>query len=57
VQHTKFINKINDFREEFNNGDTSVALDVVHFLQDWLVTHIHKTDRAYVETFKKHGIN
>jgi methyl-accepting chemotaxis protein len=57
VQHKKFIDKIKAFREEFNAGDISVALDVVHFLQDWLVTHIQRTDRAYVQVFKEHGIN
>ncbi|MDX9845460.1 MAG: bacteriohemerythrin [Tenuifilaceae bacterium] len=56
VQHKKFIDKIKSFREEFNAGDISVALDVVHFLQDWLVTHIQRTDKAYVQTFKEHGI-
>ncbi|MDX9769782.1 MAG: bacteriohemerythrin [Tenuifilaceae bacterium] len=57
VQHKRFIDQIKTFREEFNAGDISVALDVVHFLQDWLVTHIQRTDKAYVETFRAHGIN
>ncbi|MDD3568225.1 MAG: bacteriohemerythrin [Bacteroidales bacterium] len=56
VQHKRFIDQIKSFREEFNAGDMSVALDVVHFLQDWLVTHIQRTDKAYVQTFKEHGI-
>ena len=57
VQHKKFISKIEDFRREFQQGDISVALDVVHFLQDWLVTHIQRTDKAYVKAFKENGIN
>lgn len=57
VQHKKFIEKIHAFREEFNAGDVSVALDVVQFLQEWLVTHIQRTDKAYVQTFKQHGIS
>ena len=56
VQHKRFIDQIKSFREEFNAGDVSVALDVVHFLQDWLVTHIQRTDKAYVQAFKEHGI-
>ncbi|HAM97520.1 MAG TPA: hypothetical protein DCQ26_02820 [Marinilabiliales bacterium] len=55
-QHKKFINKIEEFRSEFNKGDVSVALDVVMFLQDWLVHHIQKTDRAYIPVFKENGI-
>lgn len=56
-QHVKFINKVNSFKEEFERGDVSVALDVVHFLQDWLVSHIQRTDKAYAAEFKKHGVS
>ncbi len=55
-QHKKFIQKIQDYKNEFDNGDTTVAIDLVHFLQDWLVSHIAKTDRAYVPVFKDHNI-
>ncbi len=57
VQHKRFIDQIKTFRQEFNAGDVSVALDVVHFLQDWLVTHIQRTDKAYVDAFREHGIH
>lgn len=56
IQHKKFIAKIDGFKQEFDKGDISVALDVVYFLQDWLLNHIRKTDRAYLPEFKKHGI-
>jgi methyl-accepting chemotaxis protein len=56
-QHQMFINKVNSFKEEFEKGDVSVALDVVHFLQDWLVSHIQRTDKAYAAEFKKHGVS
>lgn len=55
-QHKKFIARIDGFRQEFDLGDTSVALDVVYFLQDWLLSHIQRTDRSYLNEFNKHGI-
>jgi methyl-accepting chemotaxis protein len=55
-QHKNFVQKVQDFKSKFDEGDISVALDIVHFLQDWLVSHIMKTDRAYIPEFKAHGI-
>ncbi|MDF1548995.1 MAG: bacteriohemerythrin [Bacteroidales bacterium] len=55
-QHKKFIARIDGFRQEFDKGDVSVALDVVYFLQDWLLSHIQRTDRSYLNEFNKHGI-
>jgi len=56
AQHQKFVDKVLAFQTEFDNGDISVALDIVHFLQDWLVMHIMKSDKAYVADFKTKGI-
>lgn len=56
AQHKKFVDKVLAFQTEFDNGDISVALDIVHFLQDWLVMHIMKSDKAYVADFKAKGI-
>ncbi len=56
-QHKKFVQKVQDFKSKFDEGDVSVALDIVHFLQDWLVSHIMKTDKSYAPEFRAHGIN
>jgi len=55
-QHKKFINKIEEYYRQFRQGDDTVAIDLVHFLQDWLVNHIAKTDKQYVPEFKKNNI-
>jgi hemerythrin-like metal-binding protein len=55
-QHKMFVDKILKVVDEFKAGDTSISLDLVDFLKDWLINHILKIDKKYVETFKANGI-
>jgi methyl-accepting chemotaxis protein len=56
AQHEKFVEKIKNIAKDFKNGDTTISLDLVDFLKDWLINHILKTDKKYVPVFKEHGI-
>lgn len=55
-QHQKFIERIENFKKEFANGDITLSLDLVNFLKDWLINHILKVDKKYIPVFKEHGI-
>lgn len=55
-QHRKFVDKIKKFADEFEDGDSTVSLDIINFLKDWLINHILKIDTRYVQFFKDHGI-
>ena len=55
-QHHKFVEKIKNFANEFENGDATVSLDIINFLKDWLINHILKIDSRYVSFLKEHGI-
>jgi len=55
-QHRKFIERIQKFGEEFEHGDSTVSLDIINFLKDWLINHILKVDSRYVPLFKEKGI-
>ena len=55
-QHRKFIDRIKKFADEFQEGDSTVSLDIINFLKDWLLNHILKVDARYVPFFKEHGI-
>lgn len=55
-EHTAFIQKLNDFKIQFNSGKGSVTLELLNFLKDWLLKHILGTDRKYIPVFKENGL-
>ena len=56
IQHEKFIEKIETFGKEFEEGDASLSFEILDFLKNWLLNHILKIDTKYVPHFKEHGI-
>jgi methyl-accepting chemotaxis protein len=56
LQHKMFVDKIKQFAEEVELGDMAISIDITEFLKNWLINHILKTDKRYVETFKANGI-
>jgi methyl-accepting chemotaxis protein len=56
-QHRKFVERIQKFADEFEEGDSTVSLDIINFLKDWLLNHILKVDSRYVPLLKQHGIS
>jgi len=50
--HEHFINKINQFLYEFENGNQEIVNDVLDYLKDWLIGHIMREDKKYVPFVK-----
>lgn len=46
--HTKLVEQVIGFQEEFKNGKATITMDLMDFLKDWLKNHIMKTDMTYV---------
>jgi len=55
-QHRKFIKKVKAFAIDIENGEFSVSFDMLEFLKKWLVDHISKSDKKYVEHLQKNGV-
>lgn len=55
-QHDAFVKKVAEFQEKFKKGAILLSLDVLKFLEDWLINHICKMDKAYSTYFNKNGI-
>ena len=52
AQHDALTKKVVAFQTEFRAGRSSIAVDVLQFLTDWLEKHIIGTDFAYVTHLK-----
>lgn len=49
ASHEKFTAKVNQFKQDFDDGKLSLSMDIMNFLQDWLKNHIMKMDKEYAE--------
>ncbi len=54
--HRMFIAKIEDFEEQVRSGRSTVSMEILDFLKDWLVQHIMGVDQQYSPFFNKNGI-
>ena len=43
-QHKDFVNKVNAFADEYNNGTESLPENILTFLKEWLVDHVMGAD-------------
>lgn len=55
-QHEAFVKKITEFHDKYKKGAILLSLEVLKFLEDWLVNHICKMDKAYTTFFNRNGI-
>ena len=55
--HRRFVAKLEEFESQIKNGTTTVSMDLLAFLKDWLINHIQGTDPGYVSYLKGHGRN
>lgn len=55
-EHQFFRNKVAEIKKAIQVNNGSIAPELLGFLSDWLKNHIAKSDKAYEEHFKKHGV-
>jgi hemerythrin-like metal-binding protein len=55
-EHKKFADKIQELQKRYVSHEVEVSFELIDFLEDWLVTHIHDTDQKYVTCFTTHGL-
>lgn len=56
IQHEKFVDRIEEFRSDLEDGKITLTMDVMTFLKEWLSNHIRKTDAEYTDFFHDHGV-
>ena len=55
-EHEGLVRKVEDYIEQVGSGKTSISLSLMGFLKEWLVNHIMKSDRDYMDFFAKKGV-
>jgi hemerythrin len=48
--------KVMEFKKEFDAGHTSIAVQLMTFLQDWLRNHILSVDQRYSDVLDANGV-
>jgi len=46
-QHKIFLDKVSEFKKNFANGQTVLAVEMLPFLNQWFLNHIMKIDMKY----------
>ena len=55
-EHENFVQKIGEFKEKFDKGNTSLSIEVVRFLSTWIENHITTVDQKYSEFLNSKGV-
>lgn len=55
-EHDDFVRKVLEFQKSFQTGSTSLSIDMLNFLRDWLLNHIAVSDRKYSLYLNEKGI-
>ena len=56
LEHSKFIAKAFEFRENFDAKRPRLNLELTNFLSGWILSHIQITDQRYTKYLNKHGV-
>ena len=55
-EHSDFVQKVTDFKANFDAGKTWLSVKVMNFLRTWLQNHIKGADKEYGPFFNEHGL-
>ena len=55
-EHTKFVEKLAEFKVRFDGDEQSLTIDLMDFLVDWLHNHLQIFDMEYRPFFNTHGL-
>lgn len=56
-QHDIFTKKVVDYQQKLQAGEVTITVELLNFLQTWLIEHIQKSDREYTTFFHGKGVS
>lgn len=55
-QHKSFVTQINTFKDKLDNQHKELDIEIIDFLEDWIVGHLNDEDRKYIDCFLENGV-
>ena len=55
-QHKLFVNKIEDFKKDFEDNKFMLYFDMAIFLKTWIANHIEEIDKKYSDFLNSKGV-
>lgn len=55
-EHRKLTEQVEKLIAQYEKGETSITIDVLYFLRDWLQNHIMDTDQKYAAHLNANGV-
>jgi len=57
ADHQKLKEKVLSLYDEFKAEKANIAVDLMDFLENWLVDHLINQDQKYIQCFKQNGLS
>jgi len=57
AEHRHLVDDVLKFKRDFDAGNTSVSIELLGFIRDWLVNHIVKLDRQLGNDLSRRGLS
>lgn len=55
-EHIKFKQRLIELKEQYLKDEVQATFSLADYLEDWLINHLNKLDKKYVQCFKDHGL-
>lgn len=56
-QHVKLMEDVEKYKRDMEEGREPNIVKLLAFLQDWLLSHIQRSDKAYSDHMNQHGVH
>ncbi len=55
--HKDLKEKVLEFHKQFLSGEKDITLELLDFLENWLLDHMANQDKKYIKCFHDHGLS